>query len=319
MTGGNSMKQNNFQCFILLLLMFLSVIPVWAQDRVPEQSMADTPLSYPKQVEEYHRPARLIGVRNSMPASFKNTTENVIVDTTHSLVPFFGKLKRMREPVRIVHIGDSHIRGHVLSGQVRTDFERDFGHEATLPDTVTYWSSGLAKETGLPGVVYHSIGINGATCVNFTNPMQAQEIANLKPDLIIVSFGTNESHGRGYSVSEHDRQMDSLISLLKEYCPNAVFLFTTPPGSYVRYRRKRSINPRTEQAVKTITSYAARNNMAYWNMYNIVGGRKSACLNWTGNNLMQRDRIHYTVDGYRIQGNLLYEALIKAYNDYVAN
>lgn len=319
MTGGSSMKRNDFQCLALLLFMLLPVIPVGAQDRIPGQPMADTPLSYPKQTEEFHRPARLMEVRNSMPASFKNTAENVIVDTAHSLTPFFEKLKKLREPVRIVHIGDSHIRGRVFSGQVRSDFERDFGHEATLPDTITYWSGGLAKETGLPGVVCHSIGINGAACLNFTNPMQAREIANLKPDLIIVSFGTNESHGRGYSISEHDSQMNNLVCLLKEYCPDAAFLFTTPPGSYVRYRRKRSINPRTEQAAKTITAYAGRNKMAYWDMYTIVGGRKSACLNWTNNNLMQRDRIHFTADGYRIQGNLLYEALIKAYNDYVAN
>ena len=149
--------------------------------------------------------------------------------------------------------------------------------------------------------------------------MQAQEIASLHPDLIIVSFGTNESHGRGYKAAEHTRQINELVRLLKEYCPNTAFLLTTPPGSYLRYRRKYSINPRTEQAAMTITDYAKQNNLAYWDLYNIVGGRKSACLNWTNNHLMQRDHIHYNADGYRLQGNLLYEALIKAYNDYVAN
>lgn len=319
MTGGNSMKQSSFRCLVMLLFVFQLNVSGWAQDRIPGQAIADVPLSYPKQAPEYRLSSQPLTVYNPMPSSFKNVSDNVLADANHSLTPFFEKLRTMRTPVRIVHIGDSHIRGHVLSSQVRTNFERDFGHEATLPDTITYWSSGLAKETGLPGVVYHCIGINGATCLNFTNPMQAQEIASLKPDLIIVSFGTNESHGRGYSVSEHDRQIDNLINLLKEYCPNTAFLLTTPPGSYLRYRRKRSINPRTEQAAKTITDYAKRNNLAYWNMYNIVGGRKSACLNWTNNNLMQRDRIHYTADGYHLQGNLLYEAFIKAYNDYVAN
>jgi hypothetical protein len=32
---------------------------------------------------------------------------------------------------------------------------------------------------------------------------------------------------------------------------------------------------------------------------------------------MQRDQVHYTHEGYRVQGNLLAEALLKAYNSYV--
>lgn len=305
--------------YLNLLILFLYAVSIQAQDRIPHRSLTDVPLKRSRQASEFHRTIQPMKVHNSMPSSFKNVKENVVVDATHCLIPFFEKLKNMQTPVRIVHIGDSHIRGHVLTAQVRADFERDFGSEATYSDTITYRTSGLAKETGVPGVVYHSIGINGATSLNFTNAMQAQEIAGLKPDLIIVSFGTNESHGRNYNAGVHTRQMDDLVRLLKEYNPNTLFLFTTPPASYVRYRRKRSINPRTELTAKTITDYAKQNGMAYWDMYNIVGGRKNACLNWTGNNLMQRDRIHYTADGYRIQGNLLYEAIIKAYNNYVAH
>ena len=33
----------------------------------------------------------------------------------------------------------------------------------------------------------------------------------LDPDLIIVSFGTNEAHGRNYSAEEHRRQLTSFL------------------------------------------------------------------------------------------------------------
>ena len=33
--------------------------------------------------------------------------------------------------------------------------------------------------------------------------------------------------------------------------------------------------------------------------------------------LSARDRIHFNVKGYELQGNLLYDAIIKGYNDYV--
>ena len=32
---------------------------------------------------------------------------------------------------------------------------------------------------------------------------------------------------------------------------------------------------------------------------------------------MRPDHVHYMPDGYVLQGELLYQALIKAYNDYV--
>lgn len=68
----------------------------------------------------------------------------------------------------------------------------------------------------------------------------------------------------------------------------------------------------TEQA------YAQNHRIAIWDMYDIVGGKQRACLNWVAGNYYQKDRIHFTHQGYTVQGLLLHEALIKAYNNYVA-
>lgn len=318
MTDGKNMMNKYRKNLIMLSAFFLSAC-LHAQDPLPANPDICRPTTAVLQMADYRRPQMPINLSNSMPTGFKETKENVIIDSSHVLVPFFEKLRQCCEPIRIVHIGDSHIRGHVLPLTVRHNFERDFGDQATVQDTITYFTSGITRETGKPGVVYHMIGINGATCTNFTNVMQAHEIAELKPDLIIVSFGTNESHGRGYNVEEHERQMTGLVSLLREYSPRAAFLFTTPPGSYIRYRRRRSINQRTPLVARTIVDYANKNGYACWDLYNIAGGRNRACLNWVNGNYMVRDRVHYTAGGYTVQGNLLYEALIKAYNDYVAN
>jgi hypothetical protein len=54
-------------------------------------------------------------------------------------------------------------------------------------------------------------------------------------------------------------------------------------------------------------------------MYNVVGGSLRACKNWQEARLMRPDHVHYLPEGYILQGNLLYEAIIKAYNDYVSH
>ena len=274
------MRRNNrfpgLSGIAMVLFLFLLFPCLYAQDAIPALSRPLEPLRIPGETKEMHRGMRLITVHDSLPASFTHSLDNVIEDENRSLSPFFQKLNDMTGPVRIVHIGDSHVRGHLYPLITRRGLEHDFGAEAVYPDVISYRTGGLAHETGEPGIVYHMIGINGATSVTFSDDEKIKEIASLHPDL------------------------------------------TTPPGAYVGRRRARTINPRTVTAARIIKEYAQENKMAVWDMYNIVGGKTDACRNWTKHHMLRADGIHFTPDGYRLQGNLLHQALIKAYNEYVA-
>ena len=115
---------------ILLICCNIFVVPlIYGQDRLPVVSKEGRPSSLSEETPEYRRPEDPVMVGNSMPKTFKNTRENIIMDTAHVLIPFFEKLRVRREPVRIVHIGDSHIRGHVLPLTVRRNLENEFGGE----------------------------------------------------------------------------------------------------------------------------------------------------------------------------------------------
>ena len=46
------------------------------------------------------------------------------------------------------------------------------------------------------------------------------------------------------------------------------------------------------------------------------GGVRRACLNWQEARLMRPDHVHYLPEGYALQGEMFYRALLKAYNDY---
>lgn len=318
-TGGVNMKIDRSVLIVLLIGMSVCGTPVMGQDLQAVPTVPSAPLQSVEQLHAYKIAASPIAVACVMPQTFKNTAENRIADPNASLFSFFRKLERLNAPVRIVHIGDSHVRGHVLTRVVRHNFERDFGGDAVYPDSISYFTAGLARETGRAGVVYHAIGVNGATIAKFTGVMQIREIKQLHPDLIIISFGTNESHFRNYNAGVHEAQMDEFVSLLKEECGEAALLFTTPPGSYLRSRRSRNVNTRTGLVAQTICHYAHDKGYAYWDLFTIVGGSKRAALNWTDHHYMLRDRLHYNEAGYTLQGNLLYEAFIKAYNDYVVN
>ena len=298
----------------LLFLMF--VMPIFAQDPLPSSSTPQAPLSFPEENLSEKYPLRIIPVDESILSDYRGTKENKIDDPQYSLFPFFDKLQMRVEPVRIVSIGDSHVRGHVFTYTTRLLLEKDFGNEAVGNDTITYRTSGFATATGKPGLVFHIFGINGATAASFNTDEHIQEIVKLHPDLIILSFGTNEAHGR-YDAGSHAIQINQLVTHLRQACHDVTFLLTTPPGAYKGRRRSRYPNPSTATAAKTITDYAQKEGLASWDLYNIMGGRQYALINWNKNNLIRRDGIHYVPEGYQLQGTLLYQAIIKAYNRYV--
>ncbi|MGL4328402.1 MAG: SGNH/GDSL hydrolase family protein, partial [Tannerellaceae bacterium] len=77
-------------------------------------------------------------------------------------------------------------------------------------------------------------------------------------------------------------------------------------------------NAKVAKVRDVLIDYAKEKGIAYWDLYEVTGG-KGSCKNWYSSKLMSRDRIHFTQDGYQLQGDLLYNALISGYNEYVAN
>lgn len=303
-------KSNLLFIYILALSGMLSapclLSEATAQDRMPVCPPLGKTAKLIKPLREMNRANDTISVHIAFPSAFRETGRNEIIDSIALLSPVFEHLRQLRaglseDTVRIVHIGDSHVRGHIYPQTTGTRLTETFG-----------------------AVSYIDKGVNGATCLTFTHPDRIAEIAALKPELLILSFGTNESHNRRYNINVHYNQMDELVKLLRDSLPNVPILLTTPPGSYESFRQRRrrrtyAINPRTTIAAETIRRYAKDHRLLVWDMYDVVGGKRRACTNWTEANLMRPDHVHYLPEGYILQGNLLYQALIQAYNDYVSH
>lgn len=173
---------------------------------------------------------------------------------------------------------------------------------------------GFSLTNGRPGVLYHSVGVNGAMYVNYTDESYVRQLALLKPSLLIISMGTNETFGRRFNSEEFGGQVRSFVSLVKKYMPGTAILLTTPPECYKRtyVNKKRTYvrNANTQLAARTIVKVAREEGVACWDLFAATGG-KSSCAKWQKEKLMGRDRIHFTKEGYREQGILLYRALMQ--------
>lgn len=186
------------------------------------------------------------------------------------------------------------------------------------PGKSTYY--GFSLENGKPGVLYHSIGINGAHYLDYQNEGLIKQTQALKPDLIVLSLGTNEAFGRNFNSVEFKNQISGMIKLVKEANPNSVLLLTTPAECYVKRRVNNktvySVNTKVARVRNVLIDYAKENGIACWDLFEITGGAGSS-KNWFNNKLMSRDRIHFTEEGYQLQGELLFNAFITEYNEYL--
>lgn len=179
----------------------------------------------------------------------------------------------------------------------------------------TYY--GFSLSNGKPGILYHSIGVNGAMYVHYTDSNYVKQLALLHPQLLIISLGTNETFGRRYSNLEFEHQIKHFLSMVKQEMPAVEILITTPPECYKRtYKNKKRIyvrNANTEKAAGILKQVAKEENVICWDLFAATGGSNS-CRKWQTQHLMARDRIHFAQRGYEEQGLLLYRALMNSYN-----
>lgn len=171
---------------------------------------------------------------------------------------------------------------------------------------------GVAVTSTDPGVVVHNIGVNGARYDHFNNAsLFWQQLPSLQADLYIVSLGTNEAQARTFSEPAFRQQVSLFLQKLKTISPQAAVILCTAPDSY----KGRYSNKVLQQLNQSLTRYCTEQRLPLWDLYRITGGYGSAA-SWQRRRMMNRDRIHYTAEGYRIMGNLLLSALARSYNSF---
>ena len=157
------------------------------------------------------------------------------------------------------------------------------------------------------------------TAQSYENPAEPPMFCMLMRKHLLGSriVDTNETFGRRFRPEEFGGQVRAFVSLVKKQMPETAILLTTPPECYKRtyVNKKRTYvrNANTQLAAKAIVKAAHEEGVACWDLFATTGG-KSSCIKWHKEKLMGRDRIHFTKEGYREQGTLLYRALMQSYN-----
>lgn len=259
-----------------------------------------------------------IAVRNNSSVSFiqksnglKSTTiypgQKLIVGKVRASSSFLSE--NMFESIPVLKFEKNE---HSTSYYLPEMREFVFLRNTSQAQQLTQWDGFVLEDTTNTGVLYHTIGVNGAEFRDYNeHQMFFKQLPDLKADLIIVSLGTNESFDTDMSEEDFIEAMTSFFYSLKENCPNATFLISTPTDNA-------KASTKVARFAEIIEIFALANNIAYFDYYKAVGG-KGAFASLRKTDLAQRDGVHLKAKGYLYLGQLMSEAIMNAAYNYSLN
>ena len=180
-----------------------------------------------------------------------------------------------------------------------------------LPCTTgqTFTLNGVCLGNRRPGFSYHSIGVNGAAVPDYLKCRLTDDLRLLRPDLVIFGIGINDAHEKNFDTLAFKNNYLALCDSIRQVNPDCAFIFVTNNDSYRRTGRRRyAVNTNGPLARDVFYRLAALTGGAVWDQFEIMGGLKSM-EQWRKAGLAQADKVHFTRAGYRLMGDLLFEAL----------
>ncbi|WP_290746279.1 GDSL-type esterase/lipase family protein [Fibrobacter sp. UBA4309] len=197
-----------------------------------------------------------------------------------------------------------------------------------VPDSVKknarprFTLTGIIAETDHPGISYTNVGINGAKVHDYFEevcPLFEKELAFYKPDLVIFAIGINDANVQRFNDKQFKDDYDKLIARIKKVNPNAAFIFETNNDMFRKVKKKRYVqHPNGDVARKAFFALAEKHKAGVWDKYSIMGGLGSMAK-WEKADLAKSDKVHFKMAGYNLLGDLFYKALIRSYQEHIAN
>jgi lysophospholipase L1-like esterase len=164
------------------------------------------------------------------------------------------------------------------------------------------------ENTNKSGMIYNSLGVGGSSLYSITNnnSLLLSDINIYKPDLIILSFGSNDAYSKTFDTVRYRSKLEDFIDSIVNKQPNISILLTAPPDSRSKNREPVSIEKIQEVFLSIAETHS---NVAFWDLRSIMGGKNSV-LKWLNLKLAATDKLHYTKAGYELQAQLLIKALL---------
>lgn len=173
---------------------------------------------------------------------------------------------------------------------------------------------GVSLENG-NGVYVDNFPWRGNTGLGFANISESSlkqfgKLLNYK--LILLSFGANETSFGSGDNTWYENQMVKVINNLKKAFPETSIILLGVGDRAIKRGTRFVTDPAVPALIKTQESIASKTGIAFWNLFEAMGGQNSMEA-WVKANLCLMDYTHPSLKGAQKIGNMIAEAIINAY------
>ena len=186
---------------------------------------------------------------------------------------------------------------------------------------------GAVLENDGPGVVYDSLGVNGAYAGLLVTAMNEnhwiEQLRHRNPSLVVINYGTNESqYASADQMQRYEKDLREVIRRVRVALPTVSILVVSPMDRGKRAPGGKIITlPSIPLIVEMQRRVALEERCAFFNTFQAMGG-EGTMAKWAAgkgkNHLVGGDLTHPTAEGAEIVGSLIYEALNDGYTKFKA-
>lgn len=181
------------------------------------------------------------------------------------------------------------------------------------------WSFGKAG----PGVVYSSIGLNGAsvqTLVHHFEPNQwAEALRHAKPAMVVLNYGSNEAENSDYVEKYYSNEFRRLIERIRSFLPDSAILVMSPMDRGRRAPEGIVTVPALPRIVEIQQQVALETGVAFFDTYAAMGGNGTMAEWYAAKpRLVEGDYLHPTPGGAAKVGGLLEAAILEGFGRWKA-
>jgi lysophospholipase L1-like esterase len=180
---------------------------------------------------------------------------------------------------------------------------------------------GITLEKRRTGVVYDSLGLNGASvsvpALIFNESHWAEQLRHRNPDLLVLNYGTNESGFPGFLTSGYEQELREAIRRVRAALPDASILVMSPMDRGQNNGGEIETLPTIPRIVNIQRRIAAELHCGFFNTFEAMGGA-GTMARWYASQpqLVSADFIHPTPAGARIVATAFVRELTSGLNRY---
>lgn len=181
---------------------------------------------------------------------------------------------------------------------------------------------GVQFRKGARGVIYDSLGLNGAYISVLSKFIQAahwqRELEHYAPDLVVINYGTNESVYAAFVDKVFEKELREAIRRIRVALPGRSILVMSPMDRGERGASGQiETVPALARLVELERRVAAEEGVAFFNTFEAMGGNGTMGKWYAAEpRLVGADFIHPMPAGAKIVGNLLFKAVLDGYNKH---